>query len=61
MPVGYYKELAILGFVHAKHGKGSHEKWRNPNTGVSVTVPYSLDSRHTANMILKQAGGSKKF
>jgi predicted RNA binding protein YcfA (HicA-like mRNA interferase family) len=65
MPTGFYKELikelSRLGFEFAKQGKGSHEKWRNAQQGISVLVPRNLDSRHTANGILKQAGSTKKF
>jgi predicted RNA binding protein YcfA (HicA-like mRNA interferase family) len=65
MPVGYYKELirelSDLGFSYARQGKGSHEKWHNPATKTSVLVPRNLDSRHTANDILKSAGSTKKF
>jgi predicted RNA binding protein YcfA (HicA-like mRNA interferase family) len=65
MPKGFYKELVaeikILGFEYWKPAKGSHEKWHNPATGVILLIPYSLDKRHTANGILKDAGSTKKF
>jgi len=41
-------------------GKGSHEKWRSPINGRTVTVPRSK-SRHTANSVLKELGIGKKF
>ncbi|KWN75271.1 type II toxin-antitoxin system HicA family toxin [Burkholderia pyrrocinia] len=55
------KILKDLGFEFHRHGKGSHEIWRNPTTGVSVSVPSNLKSRHTANNILKDAGSNIKF
>jgi predicted RNA binding protein YcfA (HicA-like mRNA interferase family) len=65
MPKGFYKELtdeiSSLGFQYWKQAKGSHEKWRHPKTGVIVIVQRNLDSRHTANVVLKAAGSSKKF
>jgi predicted RNA binding protein YcfA (HicA-like mRNA interferase family) len=65
MPTGFYKEvtkeLAAIGFEYWKQAKGSHEKWRNPETGIIVIVQRNLDSRHTANVVLKSAGSTKKF
>ncbi len=65
MPKGFYKdlvkELVRLGFAFERQAKGSHEKWRNPETNVSVNVPFNLDSRHTANAILKDAGSTERF
>jgi predicted RNA binding protein YcfA (HicA-like mRNA interferase family) len=65
MPTGFYKELikeiSGLGFEYWKQAKGSHEKWRNPTNGVVVIVQRNLDSRHTANVVLKAAGSTKKF
>jgi predicted RNA binding protein YcfA (HicA-like mRNA interferase family) len=65
MPTGFYKELTKeitgLGFEYWKQAKGSHEKWRNPTSGVVVIVQRNLDSRHTANVVLKAAGSNKKF
>ena len=55
----FYDELtAILrrhGCERVSGGKGSHEKWLNPATGRTTTVPRSK-SRHTANNVLKQLG-----
>lgn len=65
MPSGFYKdlikELVRMGFKFERQTKGSHEKWRNEETMISVNVPFNLGSRHTANTILKDAGSSKKF
>jgi predicted RNA binding protein YcfA (HicA-like mRNA interferase family) len=41
-------------------GKGSHEKWRQEETGRTLIVPHTK-SRHTANEILKDAGLPKAF
>jgi predicted RNA binding protein YcfA (HicA-like mRNA interferase family) len=65
MPQGFYRDLVKIlkqnGFFIMAGGKGSHEKWRNTDTPVTVTVPHNLNSRMTANAILKQAGLSKAF
>ncbi len=61
----YVKQLIDLlreaGFKFERHGKGSHDIWRNPATGKSVTVPKTVPSRHFANKILKEAGLPKMF
>lgn len=65
MPEGYYrdvvKELQALGYELAKGGKGSHEKWIKQGKPRPILVPRNLDSRHTANAILKDAGSQRKF
>jgi predicted RNA binding protein YcfA (HicA-like mRNA interferase family) len=65
MPEGYYRdvidELKALGYVYAKHAKGSHEKWVKPGVGGYLIVPGNLKRRHTANAILKAAGSKKKL
>lgn len=53
--------LRDLGFELHRHGKGSHEIWKNHSSGRSVTVPRHLKSRHTANEIMKQAGIDHHF
>jgi hypothetical protein len=44
-----------------RRGKGDHEIWFSPITGIRFTVDNSIKSRHTANAVLKQAGLPKKF
>jgi predicted RNA binding protein YcfA (HicA-like mRNA interferase family) len=65
MPKGFYKEvtkeLNNLGYQLSKGGKGSHEKWIKQGNPAPILVPFSLNSRHTANAILKDAGSNKKF
>ncbi len=65
MPEGFYKELTkelkSMGYELSKGGKESHEKWVKTGRPKPITVPFSLNSRHTANAILKDAGSSKKF
>ena len=60
----YYDELVEImvehGCTRVPGGKGSHEKWKSPINGRTVTVPRSK-SRHTANEVLKQLGIGKKF
>ncbi|WP_422373293.1 type II toxin-antitoxin system HicA family toxin [Hoeflea sp.] len=65
MAPGFYRqvceELTRAGFAYLSNAKGSHEKWRNPETGRLVLVPRNLKSRHTANAIMKSAGVEKKL
>jgi hypothetical protein len=35
--------------------------WYNSKTGQKVTVPWKIESRHTANGILKDAGLAKAW
>jgi len=44
-----------------RRGKGDHEIWYSPITGIRFVVDQSIKSRHTANGVLKQAGLPKKF
>ena len=64
MVKGYYtavvRELKALGYSYDQNSKGSHEIWRCPGKEAAI-VPRNLDSRHTANGILKLAGAGKKF
>ncbi|MBP1850457.1 type II toxin-antitoxin system HicA family toxin [Rhizobium halophytocola] len=53
------KILAALGYAYFANIKGSHDKWRHGETGKLVLVPHNLQSRHTANAILKSAGSSE--
>ena len=55
------EQLRMAQFELEKGGKGSHEKWRNRQTGRLVIVPRNLKKRHTANAILKSAGLNKMF
>jgi predicted RNA binding protein YcfA (HicA-like mRNA interferase family) len=65
MGSGFYgelsKQLRKAGCRPIRQGKGSHEIWLNPETGLSFTVPVTVKSHHTANEILKQAGLPKAF
>lgn len=60
----YYDELVKImteyGCTRVPGGKGSHQKWKSPINGRTVTVPRSK-SRHTANEVLKQLGIAKRF
>lgn len=39
-----------------RHGNGDHDIWYSPIMNRNIPVPVKIDSRHTANSILKQAG-----
>jgi hypothetical protein len=60
----YHADLVRIMRAHGcwqvEGGKGSHEKWRSPINGRTVSVPRSK-SRHTANEVLKQLGIGKVF
>jgi predicted RNA binding protein YcfA (HicA-like mRNA interferase family) len=49
------------GCYFVRSAKGSHELWYSPVAARHVVVPTGIDSRHTANAILKQAGLGKAF
>ncbi len=53
--------LSENGYAFKRQGRGDHEIWWNPRTGVRVTVDRKLTSRFTANAILKEAGLPKAF
>jgi predicted RNA binding protein YcfA (HicA-like mRNA interferase family) len=61
----YYRDaiklLRAAGYEFKRQGRGDHEIWWNPQTGVRVTVDRKLRSRFTANGILKEAGLPKAF
>lgn len=44
-----------------RHGKGDHDIWYSPITGVHVTVDGKIKSRYTAKAVMKQSGIDKRF
>jgi hypothetical protein len=60
---GYYllviEQLKLAGYRYSHPGKGSYEIWVLGNR--TQTVPRNMPSRHTANVIMKQAGISHRF
>ena len=61
----FYRDVIRLlreaNFEFKRQGRGDHEIWWNPGTGVRVTVDRKLKSKFTANGILKEAGLPKAF
>lgn len=55
------QRLKSAGYEFKRQGRGDHEIWWHPKTGVHVTVDRKLRSRFTANGILKEAGLPKAF
>jgi len=53
--------LRAHGCYFVRPGKGDHEIWFSPTTGVHFVVDSAIKSRHTANAVLKQAGIRKAF
>lgn len=53
--------LAAAGCRFERRGKGDHEIWYSPHTGIRFPVDHKIRSRHTANAVLKQAGLPKQF
>jgi predicted RNA binding protein YcfA (HicA-like mRNA interferase family) len=53
-------KLSEAGCTFLRHGKGDHDIWTTRD-GRPFTVPAHIDSRHTANKILKDAGLPKAF
>jgi hypothetical protein len=48
--------LRAAGCRFERSGKGDHEIWFSPISGIRFVVDSSIKSRHTANAVLKQAG-----
>ncbi len=55
------KLLREAGCYYVRPGKGDHEIWFSPLTQVNFPVDSNIKSRHTANVVLKQAGLEKAF
>lgn len=55
------KLLEEAGCFYVRQGRGDHEIWESPISGIRFTVDNKIKSRHTANVVLKQAGLPKKF
>jgi hypothetical protein len=55
------KLLRAAGCTFVRQGRGDHEIWQSPITGIKFTVDNNIKSRHTANTVLKQAGLPKAF
>jgi hypothetical protein len=53
--------LEKAGCIFVRHGRGDHEIWESPISGIRFTVDNNIKSRHTANAVLKQAGLPKRF
>ena len=62
---GYTRELKKLlsdaGCHFDRQGKGDHEMWYSPITKLKFIVDSNIKSRHTANVVLIQAGLPKAF
>jgi predicted RNA binding protein YcfA (HicA-like mRNA interferase family) len=55
------KILNDNGCSFHRRGRGDHDIWKSPLTEIPITVPDKIDSKHTANGILKDAGLPKAF
>jgi hypothetical protein len=53
--------LKQAGCRFHRQGRGDHEIWHSPISGVYFTVDGKIKSRHTANGTLKDAGLPKAF
>lgn len=49
------------GCRFVRHGKGDHDIWYSPITGVHFPVDGKIKSRHTADGIMKQSGIDYRF
>ena len=65
MGSGYTAKLKEIlreaGCFPVRPGKGDHEIWESPHSGMRFPVDHTIKSRHTANQVLKQAGLQKQF
>ncbi len=57
----WFARRCANGCWFVQHGKGDHEFGKVRTTGSAFTVPANIDSRHTANKIMKDAGLEKAF
>lgn len=55
------RRLREAGCKFERPGKGDHDIWFSPITGVRFPVDQKIKSRHTANAVLRQAGLPKGF
>jgi len=55
------RRLLDHGCRFERHGKGDHEIWYSPITNRRFVVDNDIQSRHTANAVLRQAGLAKHF
>ena len=53
--------LAEAGCFFVRHGRGDHDIWESPVSNKRFPVESKIRSRHTANLVLKQAGLPKRF
>ncbi|MCL2087163.1 MAG: type II toxin-antitoxin system HicA family toxin [Oscillospiraceae bacterium] len=54
------KILKDEGCHFLRRAKGSHDMWYSPITNRPFAIVLSIENRHTANKILKDAGVCKK-
>jgi hypothetical protein len=53
--------LKTAGCQFERPGKGDHDIWYSPISGLRFPIDSKIKSRHTANAVLKQAGLPKQF
>lgn len=60
MGSGFYPQLRDIllrhGCTMVRQGKGSHEFWQSPINGARFPVAVTVNTKHTVNAVLKQAG-----
>ena len=60
MSNGFYRKLTEIfkekGCEYVCQAKGDHEKWKSPFNGRTLIVDRGVQSRYTANAVLKTAG-----
>lgn len=65
MGSGYGRDLKRILLDHdcrfVRQGKGDHEIWFSPISGITFTVDAGTRKRFTANAVLKQAGVKVKL
>jgi hypothetical protein len=53
--------LTESGCEFVRQGRGDHEMWYSPISKRNFTLDAGINSRHMANVVLKQAGLPKQF
>ncbi len=64
MGSGYYPQLRSIllanGCYFLRQAKGSHEYWFSPISQKQLSLSVTVNSRTTANKLLKEAGINRK-
>ena len=55
------RTVRTAGAYRVRQGRGDHEIWYSPISGLNFVIDGKIKSRHLANAVLIQAGLPKRF